>query len=250
MKLFAFSIVIILISGLLGGCNSNSGQRIVGIDPDQPSNDSLMEGERSVFSENGKLHYIVEYKKGKANGRVREFYTDGKLYMDAIYKDGHRNGKCTHFFKNGKPFGVANFINGQKDGIETKYYEDGKILATIPYKKDKVQPGLKEFKKDGTEIREDISLLIKEIDHSAIEGKYYVQVSLSHPHADVKFYASPQSDPDSREKLKMSGSTGILNVPLSNGGFVMKKLIFDAEYKTSRGNTMRLQKFYNLAVDL
>jgi hypothetical protein len=249
MRLMVFLGVIILSSILLPGCNNNSDKRLVGINPDEASNDSLLEGEKSVYAKNGKLRYIVEYKKGIANGRVREFYEDGKIYMDAIYKDGHRNGKCSLFFKNGKPFSVLNYVNGEKDGIETKFYGNGNCRAITVFRKGKAQPGLKEYKQDGTEIKQNVKLLIQEIDHTALEGKYYIRVSLSVPRKNVKYYASPLSDPDSREKLKISGASGILEVPVSANGFVMKKLIFDAEYTTQNGNMMRLQKSYNLAID-
>ncbi len=249
MRLIVISCTILLCFYLLSACSGNSEKQLVGVNPDQPSGDSLMEGEKSAYYENGKLHYIVEYQKGKANGRVREYSLDGKLYMDAIYKDGHRNGKCSHFYKNGNAFEVADYVDGKKDGILTKYRENGKVWSITTYRNNKVQPGLREFRPDGTEIPEDVKILVSEIDHTALEGKYFIRVSLSSPRKDVKFFASPQSDPDSREILKMSGNSGILEVPLSVTGFVMKKLIFEAEYKTPRGNTMRLQKFYNLAVD-
>lgn len=243
MKFLSFLSSLLIFTFVLSGC-SGSSERQGGT-----SADSLKEGEKPVYSEDGKLHFIVESKDGKANGRVREYYANGNIYMDAIYKDDHRHGKCTHYFKNGKPFSVAYFINGAKDSIETKYDENGRVLALVPYKNDKVQPGLKEFKKDGTLINENVNLIISEIDHTALEGKYFIRVSLSNPRKNVKFYASPQSDPDSREILKISGDAGILQVPIPPSGFVMKKLIFEAEYKTSMGNIMRVQKLYNLAID-
>jgi len=243
MKIIFFLGTLIILIFLFTGCSGNSGGW------GNSDSDTLKAGEKLVYTENGRLHFIVTYKDGKAYGRVREYYSDGKLYMDAIYKDDHRHGKCTHYFKNGKPFSVSYFVNGAKDSIETKFYESGEVLAYVPYKKDKVQPGLKEFKKDGTPIDDNKSLIISEVDHTALEGKYSVYVSLPLPRKNAKFYASPESDPKSRELLKISGGSGVLLVPVSTGGFVMKKLIFQAEYKTPLGNTMRLQKFYNLAVD-
>jgi len=245
MRLIIFPLAFLLSIAILPGCKNNPDKSPLVNNPEQALTDSLKDGEQSVYYENGNLHYIVEYKKGKANGRVREYTPDGKIYMDAIYSDGHRDGKCTHFYKNGIPFSVSNFVNGEKDGIESKYYDDGKLLATIIYKKNKVQPGLREYKKDGTEIKQENDLVIKEIDHSASEGKYFFQVSLLKPQANVTFYASPQSDPESREKLQLSGNTGILEIPVSSRHFVMKNLIFQAEYKTHLGNTMRLEKLYH-----
>jgi len=239
---FIFSISsIILFVFLVTGCSGNSKQL------SNSSSDSLKEGEKPVFSKNGKLQYIIESKDGKANGRVREYYPDGRLYMDAIYENDHRNGKCIHYFKNGQPFSVSFFINGAKDSIETKYNEKGQILALVPYKKDKVQPGLKEFKKDGAELIDNASLVIKVVNNLPQGGKYYLRVSLSEPRNNVRFYASPQSDPDSRELLKISGNEGILEVPVLSSGFIIKDIFIDAEYKTSMGNTRRLQKLYKFS---
>lgn len=243
MKIISYTGVLLLLMYLISGCDGSGGFGDSG-------SDTLKEGEKPDYYENGKLHFIVTYKDGKANGRVREYYPDGKLYMDAIYKDDHRHGKCTHYFKSGKPFSVSYFVNGAKDSIETKFYEGGQVLAYVPYKKNKVQPGLKEFKKDGTPIVDNNSLIITEVDHSALEEKYFVYVKLKTPRKNAKFYSSMQSDAESRELLKMSNGAGVLVVPVYPGSFVMKKMIFEAEYKTPKGNTMRLQKFYNLSIDL
>jgi len=241
MKLLAVLSSILLFAFIQSGCNGNSKREAA------TAADSLKAGEKVVYSENGKLHYIIESKDGKTNGRVREYYPNGKLYMDAIYKDDHRNGKCTFYFKNGKPFSVCYFVHGAKDSIDTKYSEDGRMLAIVPYKNDKVQPGLKEFEKDGTELVDNTSLVIKVVNQLAQGGKYYLKISLSEPRNNVRFYASPLSDPDSRELLKMSGNEGILEVPVSTSGFIMKDIFIDAEYKTSMGNTRRLQKLYKFS---
>lgn len=242
MKFLVFLISVSISVFVFSGCNSNSGGST------GTAADSLKAGEKAVYTENGKLHYIIESKDGKTNGRVREYTSDGKLYMDAMYKDDHRNGKCTFYFKNGKPFSVCYFINGEKDSIDTKYNENGKLLALVPYKKDRVQPGLKEFKKDGSELTETASLQIIAVNQLARGGKYYLKVSLSEPRNNVKYYASNKSDPDSRELLRISGKDGILDVPVASHGFIVRNLVIDAEFKTSMGNTRRLQKNYNVSV--
>jgi hypothetical protein len=226
---------------LLSGCNSDHDNQ-EGI-----SGDSLKAGEKAIYSQDGKLQYIIELKDGKTNGRVREYHPDGYLYMDAIFKDDHRNGKCTHYYKNGKPFSVSFFKNGSRDSIETKYNAKGQILALVPYKNDKVQPGLKEFKKDGSELIDHTSLVIKAVNNLAGGGKYYLTVSLTEPRKNVRFFASPLSDPDSREILKMNGNEGILEVPIHSSDFRIKDILIDAEYRTPMGNTRRLQKRYEFS---
>jgi len=242
MKIMNLFTTVLFIACLASACNNRSGQNAGN---GQTAFDSATDGEKKVYYSDGKIQYIVEFKNGKANGRVREYDREGKLYMDAIFADGHRHGKCTHFYKNGNPFEVSNFVIGEKDGIESKYYENGKLLATIIYKKNKVQPGLKEYKIDGTEVIDDNELIIKEIDHVSKEGKYFFQVSLKNPKSIVDYYAAPQADPESRQKLSLSGNNGILEIPVKSKSFIMKNMIFQAEYKSKLGNTVRLEKLYH-----
>ena len=249
MKLFLLSTAFLLSVCLLPGCKNNPDKNLTGGNPEMASGESLPDGEHTVFYENGKPHYIVEYKNGKANGRVSEYTTEGKIYMDAIFKDGHRNGKCTHFYKNGNPFEVSDYVNGEKDGVELKYYENGKLLASRIYKKNKIQAGLKEYKADGTAVDNENSLIVQGIDHTALEGKYILKVSLAKPQSNVTYYAAPKADPGARQELKKSGDAGILEIPVSSKSFVMKTLLFQAEYKTHLGNMVCLEKSFNLAVD-
>ncbi len=248
MKSFLLFVTVILFACTFSSCNTKTEKRLVGIDPEDISSDTTLEGERSIYSKQDKLRYTVEYKKGQANGRVREFYEDGKMYMEAEYKDSQRNGKCTYFFKNGSPFSDCIFKDGLKEGLETKYYEDGKVFSLNTFQKGKVQPGLIEYNKKGTEILDKLSIVVTEVDHLSLDGKFFLQISLSNPDKDANYYASTPGETGPRQKLKKSGKKGILEIPV-NSGFVMKKLIFDAEYKTARGNDRRLQRTYNLAID-
>ncbi len=245
LTLFCLTFVSVLV---LSGCNPKQQTTDANTDPDQMQNGEMKDGEHSTYYPDGKLKYKVEYKDGKANGRVRQYYTDGKLYMEAVFKDGRRNGKCTYFFKNGSAYSVSNYVNGNKEGIESKYWENGKLLSVNTYKKDKVQPGLKEYKQDGTLIDNEVKLLIKEVDHTSLEGKYYLYVSLSNPKIVANFFSRTASE-EIRQKLKMTGNSGIVEFNLAPRQFLFKHLIIDAEYKTPRGNTMRLQREYNLAVN-
>jgi hypothetical protein len=245
MKLYSLFGSVILFALLLAGCNNKSGQPAAGKSSGLSVADSMVDGEKSIYSENGKLHYKVEYKNGKANGRVREYRSDGTLYMDAVFKDGHRDGKCTCFFKSGSVYSVTFYVDGKREGTETKYYEDGKIQSTNTYYKDKVLPGLKEFNRDGTEIKENVSIVIKEEDLTKSSGKFYLHVTLSDIGKNASFYASTNPE-GPREKLIMKGNTGTLEIPVTSRNFMLNKLIIDAEYMTSRRNTMRIQKFYKI----
>jgi len=245
MKLFNLVGSVILFSGLLVSCNTKSGQPSVTKGTNLSSADTMVDGEKSVYSDNGKLHYTVEYKNGKPNGKVKEYSSDGTLYMEAIFKDGRRDGKCTVFFKSGSVYSVTNYIDGKREGVETKYYEDGKIQSTNTYRKDKVLPGLKEFNRDGSQIQENVSIVIREEDHTKSNGEFYLYVTLSDIGKNASFYASANPE-GPREKLKMTGNTGKLAIPVASRNYTLTQLIIDAEYQTSRRNTMRIQRIYNL----
>lgn len=245
---YLFCLSLVLLS-LLVGCG-NTETKLVGIEPENMPSEGLMDGEKKIYSENGKLHSIVEYKNGKANGRVRKYFEDGKLYMDAVYSDGLKNGKCIYYYRNGIAFTVSEYKKGYKDGVEKKYYEEGGIMAISNFSKNKWLPGLQEYKKDGSLVVDNTQIVIKEIDQSALNETFIIKVSLSNPRIVAKFTAVEANDSKIVFPLKASGNSGILEIPIRNGGFFMKKLLFTAEYKTTRGNVRMLQKNYNVAIDM
>lgn len=234
---------------VLSGCDSNN-QKLVGIEPEDLPNSGLSDGEQTIYFDNGKVQTIAEYKDGKANGRVRKFFIDGKLYMDAMYKNGLKEGKCTYYYKTGKAYTVASYKEGMKEGIEKKYYEEGNLMAEIPYAKNKTLPGLKEYKKDGSLVPNDVYIIVKEEDKTQINETYLVKAYLSNPRINARIQCYEASKPDIKLPLKVLGNQWVLDFPLSKGNFYMKKLVFTAEYKTTRGNIMRIEKPYNLAIDM
>jgi len=250
MKILLSAFVMFAFIGLLNSCDTPGSKRLIGLDPDNLPAKGIEDGEQTVYSKSGKVESIVEVKDGKANGRVRKYYEDGKLRMDAIYKDGRKNGKCIYYYANGSAFSESIYADGYKDGEEKKYYEDGKLLAIQTYKKNKVQPGLKEYNKNGKAIKHDVSILVKEIDRSALEGVYRLVISLSDDSYRASYYVITPDKPESRQILKASGRSGVMEFYVSQGSFLMKKLLFEAECKTSKGNILILQKKYNLAIDL
>lgn len=246
MRLLKFVSAVIIVSAVVVGCKGKQDKPIAGNESEQSQTKEIKEGENIFKDKDGNLQYIAEYKNGKTNGRVRQFYPDGKLYMDAIYKDGLRDGKCTYYFKNGNPFTVSNYVNGNIEGTENKYYEDGKLLSVNTYLKNNVMPGLIEYEKDGKEIPNNVSIIIKRSENPARDGKYFIHVSLSNPGISASYFVSYADGSGKREKLKMSGNDGVFEIPASSGKSVTRKLIFDALFITRKGNTRKLQKSYDL----
>jgi antitoxin component YwqK of YwqJK toxin-antitoxin module len=216
---------------------------------DSLENKSQKDGEYPVYDKNNKLQYMVHYKNGKPNGRVRQFYPDGTVFMEAEFKDGHRNGKCTYFYKNGKTAQVLNYINGEKDGTETQYYQSGTVESINTYKNGVLQPGLKEFYTDGTVAGKDVKLQFKEVDHTTLEGKYFLYITLSDPSLKVNFYSLSANDPKYRKKIKQNGNTGVLEYNISSSESMIKKLLIEAVFYTSKGNKMKVSQAYNLAIN-
>jgi hypothetical protein len=246
MKIFLFSVLICLF--LFSSCDSAGGKRLVGLEPEQISSGGIKDGKQKIYSEDGKLQSIVEVKNGKANGRVRKYYTDGNLRMDAIYKDGKKNGKCLYFYGNGIAFSQSYYIDGYKEGIEKRFYEDGKVMAHILYKKNEIQPGLKEFRKNGTLIEYNVSILITEVNHLTTDGTYKLVVRLNDDKFTPNFFVTSFGEPGSRQSLEVSGKKGIYHVPVVRGTLFMKKLMFEARFKTSLRNEFIIKKQHNVTI--
>ncbi|HNX44081.1 MAG TPA: hypothetical protein PLJ84_08905 [Bacteroidales bacterium] len=247
-NLLTKSLSVVFLAFLLASCD-DSGKKYVGLEPEQIKEKNF-NGEKKIYTPEGKLRTIAEYKNGKVDGRVRKFFDDGKIYMDATYQNGLKNGKCTYYYTNGKPYTVTDYVNGYKEGVEKTYYQEGGLMAVANFRKNIIQPGLQEYKKDGKPIPVNTTIIISEVNHVRLDGTFRVQMRLSDKSVTPKFYIMEQSAPDKRQKVNMSNGTGTLVLNFNASSFVMKKLIIEAEYKTYRGNLMKIRKPYNLAIDL
>jgi hypothetical protein len=251
MKYLVAPITLFVNLFLLFACTSPPGEnRYVGTDPDALPGRWDKDGMKTIYyKESGAILAKVEVKNGKPNGSVKNFYEDGKLRMEATYLDGKKNGPVTFYQTNGKKFSVTNYDMGHKQGEERKYYEDGKLMSVNTYHLGRLQPGLKEYLKDGTPIKDNTSLVIRDIDRLTIDGTYSVNVSVTDPKLKPDYYVMDETKPNAKQLLKTSGNSGILKIPVQPGSFYMRKLIFQAEYKTVRGNTRIIRKNHNIAVD-
>jgi protein TonB len=71
----------------------------------------ILDGESKYFYMSGQLHWKIDYKTGKFNGKRLSYYENGKLKREDIFED--------NLFISGKCFGV--------DGSDTTYYEFEKM---------------------------------------------------------------------------------------------------------------------------
>lgn len=134
--------------------------------------DSLKNGICKYYFENGKPQLIVEYKKGKLVGTIKEFYESGYKFMaidattlnakiyseDSIsyYKGKYENLELNmngiwedwNIKYNYKRFAWT-FLNGYKTGPYTAFRKNGSIEATGHYFKGTLTDTLKLFDEKG-----------------------------------------------------------------------------------------------------
>ena len=204
------------------------------------------------YRDDGSLLSYTTYVNRIKNGPAKKYYENGKIQFEINYKDGKKNGIVKWYYENGKLYRESVYVNGKIDGIQKKYYESGKLMAEIPYKKGRVMPGLKEYTKSGKLKKFYPKLRIKPIDRLAFEDKYIIRLSLSPKAKKPKFFQVLKLPGESYTYLKeltLKNGTGELVYTVYKGGYVMEKVTFRVETKTSLGNMYVIEKKYNVAID-
>ena len=89
----------------------------------------VLDGKKIIFfPQNGKPSKIIEYKNGKKNGQLREFYTDGKPSRLETYRNDTLNGPFKIWFPEGQLQIEGSYKNGYQEGIWKTYDKNGKLL--------------------------------------------------------------------------------------------------------------------------
>ena len=204
------------------------------------------------YRNDGSLLSYTTYVNRIKNGPAKKFYENGKTQFEINYKDGKKNGIVKWYYDNGKLYRESVYVNGKIDGIQKKYYESGKLMAENPYEMGRVLPGLKEYTKSGKLKKIYPKLKIKAIDRLAFENKYIIRLSLSPKAKKPKFFQVMRL-PDEKytylKDLTLKNGTGELVYTVYKGGYVMEKVTFRVETKTSLGNMYVIEKKYNVAID-
>ena len=83
------------------------------------------------------VKYISQIKKGKMNGKCKEFDKEGNLIYEGEFSEGKRNGDGKEFFKNNVQF-EGEFKEGKKwKGNGNEYNEKGNLLFNGTYQNGK-----------------------------------------------------------------------------------------------------------------
>lgn len=238
----------ILLMVVMASCAGKEQPKLIGFAPEDMPSVKAPDGETKTYYKSGGVEYVIPVVNGKANGLVKRYYENGKLYNETEYKDGLKNGKCTYYFPFGKVFSTVNYVNGSKEGPEIKYYDDGNKASECEYKEGKLLPGVKEFNKDGSLAVNNVSIIVNTVDKRSTERKFLVRTTLSDPKLVPYFYMTGLTSDNKRVRLKMIGATGEAEFSLAPGSFVKRNLLIEAEYKSNLGNTLSVQRKYQLVI--
>lgn len=202
------------------------------------------------YDEQGNLSSFTTYKNRRKHGLAKKFYPNGNTEFEISYVDGYKHGQVSWYYESGALYRTNIYEKNKIEGIQKLFYEDGTYKAEIPYKAGEVMPGTKEYTKEGKLIKNYPNINYETIDRLAFENKYILKVFLSNRSKSPKFYrlVSPHgSEKLYRSELHTKDGVGTFTWNLTRGGYIMEKFKVYAEYKSSFGNPVVLEKTINIA---
>ncbi len=180
------------------------------------------------------------------------YHPNGKIYLETEWANDKRHGLTKQYFQSGILYSETYYDSGKITGILKKYHKDGKLKAEVPYNKGMECAGLKEYILDGTPRPHYPEIVITPENKILSEGYYYLHLSVSERIHKVTFYKGylkenclhsnlEKVSPAAKNKAKWSYA-------LSQGQFVMETVNFIAKIETVAGNTLVVQKSFNVAI--
>jgi MORN repeat variant len=199
-----------------------------------------------------RLHKELSYKNDKLDGLSKIYHPNGNVYLETAYANDKRHGLTKQYFQSGILYSETQYDSGKITGILKKYHKDGKLKAEVPYNKGMECAGLKEYILNGEPRPHYPAIVITPENKILSEGYYYLHLSVSERVHKVTFYKGYLKDnclhsdlekvsPGAKNKAKLSYA-------LSQGEFVMETVNFIAKIETIAGNTLVVQKSFNVAV--
>ena len=216
---------------------------------------ALQEGETLTYHADGTVKTRVNYVAGKRNGTAYTYYPGGKKVMYSVdYENGVKHGDNKAFYDDGTPNRVVPYKNGRKHGVEVKYWPNGKVASEKPWLNDQLGVGLKEYKKDGKQLKKNIpEIVLTTEDQTALSGIYSINMKLKDGSKAVEFYIGELTDGefmnDNLKELTTVGGKASHNLSVGKGGFLMEKVNVIAKVKTYYKNYHIVQKSINVAVN-
>lgn len=86
-----------------------------------------------MFPHSDKVNQTIEYKNGKKNGTLKEFYENGNLKTIQHFRDDKNVDSAIYYHPNGKLKGIQIHKDGYKVGCWKKFNESGKLYSEINF---------------------------------------------------------------------------------------------------------------------
>lgn len=260
MKMSPFklaSTILILLCTFFFACNNNPGVQEE-FYPDGTIKSSaqvkngLRNGTTKMYDERGRLTSTAEFVNDQHEGWTINYNPEnGKVVAKAFYKNDKQNGPVTLYYKEGQIYRKMKYVDDHVDSIVTTYWPNGKVQAEDLFQKGNPAIGLKEWDDQGNPIKEP-TLVVKEINQVALFGKVTLVFSISDGTKEVDYYLDNLKDgkflDQYSSKLKNVNGSAKIDYLIPRGKTLMKKVSVIAKLRTELGNTLVLQKTYNLSV--
>lgn len=114
----------------------------------------LLDGERKIFAQNGRLLSVENYRNGQYEGPFKAYADDGKLEQEGQYTANEMSGEWKTYYPGGQLKETVTFANNLENGPFKEYYPTGILKAEGSYSNGDNEDGeLKEYLEDGSLFR-------------------------------------------------------------------------------------------------
>jgi hypothetical protein len=215
--------------------------------------DGMRNGLTKNYDEKGRLLSTAELVNDKYEGWLITYNSlNGKVTAKSHYKDDKQNGSVTTYYDEGQLYREETYINGRLDSLVKTYWPDGRLQAEVYYKMGAPGVGLKEIDRDGKPVKQP-EIIVREINKLASQNAVTVKVYLSDNNPKVDFFLGELKDGiylDSG-KLKVKSKDGVadLQYKVLKRHSLKEKISIIAKVRTKYGNTLVLNRNYNLVVN-
>ena len=96
--------------------------------------DGKMDGLVVEWYENGQKKAEGNWKDGKQDGPITFWHENGQKWIEGNYKDGKQDGLWVSWHENGKKESERNFKDGNEEGMQVAWHENGKKQAEANFK--------------------------------------------------------------------------------------------------------------------
>ena len=176
---------------------------------------------------------------GMVHGVRVTYYDDGtSIYSRITFNHGKKQGPAIFYYKNGQVFKHTGFLLGKHHGPSRKYYKNGKLMAEFAYEEGMILPGLKEYRMDGSMVKEYPELAFREIDLRRERKRIDLEISCPLRSSRIVYYIIRAKDDGSPDYILLENKNGNATIPtyIRPGAPIRETIRIRAELPTKLGN--------------